>query len=106
MSFVTDWIYGAAFFWVEWVPGGWYGVNFVAGLILGALLGKPAVAALLAVGGALMFWRRNPTDTHEHVQGKDAALSFPKPNRKERFAPKKPRPVPGRKALDWIHGEE
>jgi hypothetical protein len=98
MSFVTDWIYGAAFFWVEWVPGGWYGVNFVAGLILGALLGKPAVAALLAVGGALMFWRRNTPDAeHEMVTHHPDKRPQPKP---------KTRPVPGRKALDWIHGEE
>jgi hypothetical protein len=54
MSWLIDWAYGLLFFWVEWVPGGWYGINFIAGLILGALLGKPAVAALLAVGGAFV----------------------------------------------------
>jgi len=101
MTFVTDWIYGAAFFWVEWVPGGWYGVNFVAGLILGALLGKPAVAALLAVGGALMFWRRNTPDAEQHEMVTHHPDKRPQPTRKP-----KTRPVPGRKALDWIHGEE
>lgn len=59
MSWLIDGAYGLLFFWVEWVPGGWYGINFIAGLILGALLGKAAVAALLAVGGALIFWRRD-----------------------------------------------
>ena len=53
-------------------PYGTYGMTFTVGMIVGAILGKVGVAALLFLAGAVKFGSKSP-DVHEHVTGPDAA---------------------------------
>ncbi len=69
---------------INLVPYGIVGVAFIAGLIIGPILGTWGVAPLLALFAAVRFGTKSP-DTHEHVAGKDAAPPPVKPKRKTIF---------------------
>lgn len=56
---------------MAFIPGGFPSLTFLVGLTMGALLGPKALALALVVIGFL-FGRRS-VETHEHVDGKDAA---------------------------------
>ena len=53
-------------------PYGSYGLTFTVGMVVGAILGKWGVGALILLVGALQFGTKSP-DVHEHVSGHDAA---------------------------------
>lgn len=76
---------------------------FAIGAIAGAHLGKVVVYSILTLGVVALFLdKRGNSDTHEHVQGKDAAPTFRKQKAKERITPK---PSGKTAAQRWIAGE-
>jgi hypothetical protein len=81
---------GAASSWfsalpLEWVVGG----ALVAGLLVGAWLGRLAVAVLLAVGAALIFWRRSPADDSENVPADSPDAHVPPRRRRQPTQPRR-----------------
>ena len=70
--------------WLAWFPFGSYGVIFAAGMVVGAILKKPGVAAVAAAFLALKYAvkrKAKPDDPHEQVSGKDAAPPVTKPKK-------------------------
>ena len=75
---------------------------FAIGAIAGAHLGKVVVYSILTLGVVALFLdKRGNSDTHEHVQGKDAAPAF-RPKRKPKMATQ---PTGKTAAQRWIEGE-
>ena len=75
---------------------------FAIGAIAGAHLGKVVVYSILTLGVVALFLdKRGNSDTHEHVQGKDAAPAF-RPKRKPKMATQ---PIGKTAAQRWIEGE-
>jgi hypothetical protein len=71
---------GAIASWLAWFPFGRDGFIFACGMVIGAILGKWGVGAVIALALAV----RSAPDTHEHVQGKDAAPVV-KPKKRRSF---------------------
>jgi hypothetical protein len=71
---------GAVASWLAWFPFGRDGFIFASGMVVGAILGKWGVGAVIALAIAV---RSAPGETHEHVSGKDAAPVV-KPKKKVR----------------------
>ncbi len=83
LSFSFSVVACAAGLWdwlMAFIPGGFPSLTFLLGLTMGALLGPKSLAIALVVIGFL-FGRRS-METHEHVSGKDAAPTPPKPRKK------------------------
>jgi len=57
---------------VAWYPFGLEGIKATVWMIVGAILGKVGVGAVIALALALKVAGKTP-DVHEHVGGQDAA---------------------------------
>lgn len=71
-GFLTAWLTDFADAITGLFPFGALGLTFTVGMIVGAILGKVGVGAVLALAAALRFGTKVP-DAHEHVSGPDAA---------------------------------
>jgi hypothetical protein len=71
-GFLTAWLADTADAVIGIFPFGLLGLAFTVGMIVGAVLGKVGVGAVLLLAGALQFGRSSP-NAHEHVSGHDAA---------------------------------
>lgn len=80
---------GAAQSILSLFPFGAFGAVFTAGLIVGAILGKWGVGALIMMAAAVRIGSRDQRDTHEHVpDGMDAWVPSPKAKPKPVARPK------------------
>lgn len=71
-GFLTAWLTDFADAVTGLFPFGALGLTFTVGMIVGAILGKWGVGALLVLAAVLRFGTKVP-DAHEHVSGPDAA---------------------------------
>lgn len=71
-GFLTGWLTYCADAITGLFPFGVLGLTFTVGMVVGAILGKWGVGALLVLAAALRFETKVP-DAHEHVSGPDAA---------------------------------
>ncbi len=71
-GFLTGWLTDFADAVTGIFPFGLMGLVFTVGMIVGAILGKWGVGALLVLAAVLRFGSKVP-DAHEHVVGHDAA---------------------------------
>lgn len=71
-GFLTGWLTDFADAVTGLFPFGSLGLAFTIGMIVGAILGKIGVGAILVLAGVLRFGTKSP-DVHEHVAGPDAA---------------------------------
>ena len=71
-GFLTGWLTDFADAVTGLFPFGSLGLAFAIGMIVGAILGKVGVGAILVLAGVLRFGSKS-TDAHEHVSGHDAA---------------------------------
>ena len=67
---------GAVASWLAWYPFGIEGVKATVWMVVGAVLGKIGVGAVIALALALKVAGKTP-DVHEHVGGPDAAPPIP-----------------------------
>lgn len=79
-GFLTAWLTDFADAVTGLFPFGALGLAFTIGMIVGAILGKVGVGALLVLAGVLRFGSKS-TDDHEHVAGPDAAPPVKKKKR-------------------------
>lgn len=71
---------GAADAVLSWLPFGLYGLVFFGGMIVGERIGKLGISTVV-VGWFLMRFASKSPLGHEHVDGKDAEPSPPKPRK-------------------------
>jgi len=69
---------GAVASWLAWYPFGIEGIKATVWMIVGAILGKVGVGAVIALALALKVAGKTP-DVHEHVGGPDAVPAPPRP---------------------------
>lgn len=79
-GFLTGWLTDFADAVTGLFPFGALGLAFTIGMIVGAILGKVCVGALLVLAGVLRFGTKVP-DAHENVSGPDASPPVKKKKR-------------------------
>jgi hypothetical protein len=75
---------GAVASWLAWYPFGIEGVKATVWMIVGAVLGKFGVGAVIALALALKVAGKTP-EVHEHVVGHDAAPPIPAKKKRKTF---------------------
>jgi len=75
---------GAIASWLAWYPFGIEGVKATVWMIVGAILGKVGVAAVLLLVAGLKVAGKMP-EIHEHVGGTDAAPPIPAKKKRKTF---------------------